>query len=91
MTKYLADTGYSAWYYTARMIANPSITWGSNERKYDLQFNGCAAGQQGCYFWNQVGRSSGPVMDLAHVWPIRGQSGTALYLSCGLLTLKPVA
>lgn len=63
-TSYIAETGYSEWYFTANVASNPynfmgnatsAVGWGGpNNLKFDTcKFNGKNGGN-GCYIWNTV-------------------------------------
>ena len=56
--RYLADTGYSVWYYTARIEGDPSTTWGTSVYN-NLRFQPCSAGDVDCFGWDEV-RMWGP-------------------------------
>jgi len=53
-TKYLAETGYASWFFSARLAADPnSTTWGSSEF-HTLQWAACSQGTPDCFGWNRV-------------------------------------
>lgn len=54
-----ADTGYSAWFYTARLKNLPWVFWGFNDApgRYftNLRWKlGCKEGTRDCYTWGQA-------------------------------------